>query len=1179
MGQLHDHEKWCEQLPRDIVEALEEWARGTGISLHMRGWFNEGRSGEPVARTVREHDAGGADQRVLKFFKPGGEPRVANIQQAVLDADHTYRDRIAHVEPDVLQLRAWKAVFLRIAQGRLVQMKPLNALFDEDEFPDYCSTVVRSVLQDWNQNRVSRRTESVAQVLTEIMGRRRSEVLSWGRRSGLLDAPRSLALKGWKDKLTNPFLLVTGAEQDQTVEDLLTGKAHGDLSGRNVLIPVIPEAISPEAYVLIDCDRYSDQAPLARDPMHLLVALILDKFDSFGDRQSDVAKVLVDPNAPRTPRSLEPVRALSAAIHQARSLQIGESWGSEWDRQCLLSLVGVGLVHLGRDLRTNNPEHAKEWCFYLAALAADAYLRTHSARSQATPAAIPTVIGRDHLPPLVDRHGERRKLWTRLASGSGGVVMLRGTRGVGKTALVKDVLSGLSTETAEWAPSRVHALELNPVASLDVNVLADYVAGANDEPARRWFPGSSLVRLESELKRLGHSPVVVSIDSAENLLDTETELVDPDIDEALDMLATERDHRVTVLLVTRRTLYSPADRVWQTQHVEVLDNLSDVRFSEYLESLDGQGSMGLGELSDESRRELHDKLQGNPRLAELAHAAILAPNSDLDLRTLVHRLRDQEHEYVPALLTQLVVAGASEVQRRILEALAAFDTPVPKTAVMGLLDDVTPAAINAALSALTTSRVVYHVPSGQQEQYYVPSDDARLILSDMPATARSRLYYLAADELTALQNKNPRHHADLRVHFAELTALLRAGEEPAAYNMIELIDDVLQEWNSSRLLLTARQAVCARLEDDHLEMANWNAIGSIYSSSCRLREFELASEAFGKALALANKLHDQIAKLRIHGNMAAMYWERNDTQNALNYFGFARDEALRLHDPMVRMGALEGVADCNRRHGDYANAIRHAEEAFVVPDLANYPDTPGAQNFATSRKVAVALKLARWFAELGHVPDAARYLALAEETAVARPDEWLRASVLDGSADLEFARGAIDRAKELAVAAEAKALQLRDPITLLQARTTLCLVHLRNDDVRSARLAIERAFYHRREGRSLVVLALHALVARQRRDRSTAKDRFSQLHSEASDRVRHDERDFSAWDFRGIALCGMTMDTGDSLDEAVASFRKARSLTPRTPGLVDRLRLIVDKIDETGRTPNQLSAVAAILAP
>jgi hypothetical protein len=67
---------------------------------------------------------------------------------------------------------------------------------------------------------------------------------------------------------------LTGAPGRWVVDTLLVGKAHGDLSGRNILIPSI-STVQPSNFELIDYDHYTEDAPLARDPMHLLVTLVI----------------------------------------------------------------------------------------------------------------------------------------------------------------------------------------------------------------------------------------------------------------------------------------------------------------------------------------------------------------------------------------------------------------------------------------------------------------------------------------------------------------------------------------------------------------------------------------------------------------------------------------------------------------------------------------------------------------------------------------------------------------------------------------------------------------------------------------------------------------------------------------------------------------------------------------
>jgi tetratricopeptide (TPR) repeat protein len=276
----------------------------------------------------------------------------------------------------------------------------------------------------------------------------------------------------------------------------------------------------------------------------------------------------------------------------------------------------------------------------------------------------------------------------------------------------------------------------------------------------------------------------------------------------------------------------------------------------------------------------------------------------------------------------------------------------------------------------------------------------------------------------------------------------------------------------------------------------------------------------------------------------------------------------------VRIGALEGIADCHRRHGHYDQAIQCANDALAVPRLSDYPDTDRAQNIATSRSVTVALKLGRWYGELARTDDAARLIEEAHAVAEKTHDAWLQASYLDGRADMLFDRGEFDEAEPVALAAEEQALQVRDRITLLQARTTLCLIYLKTDRTMQAHRAIRRAWHYRRTNRSLVVLALLALTTRQKGDRLEADRLFRQLFAETTMRIELDEHDFAAWDFHGFAICGTHLDTQDDLDEAVSALRFARSLTSPAPVLVARLRFMVEQLDRQDRLRSAIDALS-----
>ncbi|AVT29587.1 hypothetical protein C6361_08875 [Plantactinospora sp. BC1] len=1170
MGQLRDRKAW-DILPDDVVDRLEAWLAEEAFHLEHREWFTTGRSNDPVARVVRCDPDEGDQQLILKFCASDGGRKVATLRRAWKQSSGFRQRHLAETQDQVIRLGGWRAVFMHVAGGDLATIRPLTDFVGDSEFPSHCSTVVRSLLTDWNGRRVKRTARSVAAVLADSLGRRWEDVKSWAESAGIpvAGAPERVRRPGWGKELPNPFTLLVGDAAHREVEDLIIGKAHGDLSGRNILVPTRGR-VDARSYVLIDYDRFSEHAPLTRDPMHLLVALALDHFDDFGPAlRTDLAKVLVDPTTGNASGNLNHFQRISTAVHQASTgLMKRTGWGAAWTQQCLLSLVGAGLVHLGRPLRTADPEKTKEWCFHLAATATEAYLQACGSTSGVgIPASPPpAVTSSDMRGALLDRKSETRGLRTRLTDGPWGVVVLRGRRGVGKTRLVDAVLAELSREQQTTATLRIRRHDVNPVTRLDVRALVHSVEGGSDPPPSGPPGLPSLVGLEAALRRLGDGRVVIVVDSAENLLDPATlKLVDPDLDDALELLATEPGHRVTVLLVTQLDPTSSSDGIWPTAEDPIfVGKLPRHDFFDYLAFVDRTGVLAPAGLPEEARRMLYDRLQGNPRLAELAYGVVAVAESGLNLSALVGRLRLQQAKDVPAYLTRLLIDGLSPVRRRVVEALAAFATPVPAHAVTGMLGDESPARVRQALSVLAADRVVHQVAP---DQYFLPFHDHQLVLSRIPdEAARFDLLHRAAFELSPLQCRTPQRIADLRVHFAELDALLGAELPDAAYEMIEAIDDVLREWNCGYLLLDQREAVQGQLNDDHLEMANDNALADIYLSRGRLGE---AYAAYGRALKVADIRRDETNRMRIYANFGGLYWEQNDTDRALGYYELARDEARRLGSAMVQMGALEGIADCHRRRGRYDLAVTCAEEAMALPGSPNYPGTDEAGRFATSRTVAIAIKLARWHMELGQI-EIARQLIQKADTAAGSLNGWLRASVLDGQADMLLDQGELEQAEAAALVAVEQALLLHDPVTLLQARTTLCVTYLRTDQIEKARREIERAGRYRRRGRSLIVLALGALLARQTGDPPLADERFQRLLVEATDRVERDPEDFGAWDFQGYAICGKLLDSQQNLDGAVHAFRLARSLTPSTPRLVGRLRFLLDQLDHLSHWPRRL---------
>jgi len=812
----------------------------------------------------------------------------------------------------------------------------------------------------------------------------------------------------------------------------------------------------------------------------------------------------------------------------------------------------------------------------LATSAAEAYVREYR------PAAAHEVVlpsadrarqrsGRQAL-PIIDRETEQSALRGRLADGPFGAVVVNGLAGVGKSKLLDTVLDQMPDDPRVGPSALVVRRTVDAATRLDLKTFIDLLDDGTADPTSA-RGRASLARLEAVLNGIGDRQVILAVDAAENLLKPGTQkLADLDLDEALEFLTTQPDHRVSVVLAFRRPPTSPTGGAWPDVNGAIaVPQLKIAEFFGYLRSLDRTGALGLDDLDEAFRRKLHRHLLGNPRHAELVHALVTTVDRSIGLRDLADELFKCLPQEVSGRLTRLLAERLGPTRRRVLEALDAFATPVPGDAVISVLTaEHADSDVRQALAMLFADRVAYRNDDGE---YFLPDPQAGIFLSRMDVQARSDLLTGAADELSALQAGTVTGVPDLRIWFAELNALLGAGRHQWAYSVIETIDHYLRKWNCSYLLDRQRISVRAKLDDDHLEMANENALAGIHVSR---GEFQAASEAYQRALTKATALDDRASKLKIHLNQAVMYLEDNRTRQAQDLFELVLNDPGRVDDLSIRMGALEGLADCHRRDGRYDQAIRSAKLAQDLPQLTAFPDTRSAAEFSAMRRVVLSLKLSRWYAELGNLKTANDWMNAADATAAA--DEWLRPACLDGRADLLLAEGDIAAAIGMAREAVDRALATQDPITLLRARTTLCVAHLRTGQMVEARREIDRAARFRKPGHSLLVLALRALVTRHAGNSEAADGLFRRLENESRRRLDADDDDFAARDLLGLAICGRALDGRVGLGDAVACFRTARERTPPTPGLVERLRSLLEVLDSCGPEPGLLRPVIGALA-
>ncbi|MGH3906117.1 MAG: tetratricopeptide repeat protein [Pseudonocardiaceae bacterium] len=1102
----------------------------------------------------------------------------------------------------------WVIIFQDIAGGSLRRCELLSEL-PRPALSKACATIRKSLLNEWTGYDFGLAgPQPLPELLRHELGRSIEQggwLQAWAAPRGLLD-PAHIWIEMERDGvLPNPLglLLPNSPAATETITcRYLTGRCHGDLHGGNILVPRrLDGTFDPGAFRLIDLTTFADSAPLSRDIATLMVATLGRYVSELGDQGRDaLIDYVADHERVARDELLPPY--LVKVVDELRDVRkapfMGRGHTDVWERQLTVSLLAQALLHctydslgasgrwwslrlaarLARTLMACDGRSPGVPSFRLGLEVCDTIDTLESARrvlESTNPAYGCRSLARDSAtctadsvgnPMFVNREAERQQLTSALHDESSRIIVVTGARGVGKSKLVENVLQECVNRNQDQFYPKVRRHQASRAAEPDVKSLIDDIE-QGVAPANRIRQGETLhTRLRAALDARQGRRIVIVIESVENLLDDSCIIQDRDLDDAFEAISTSGHAPVIVVLVSQYAPRSGTRNSWPSaaQPVPVHGLHSDF-FRVLLNNLDSRKN-GLSTLPQDDLEQLHRQLHGNPQLAELLDQVISLAGIRLD--GIMQSLSAKPPKDIPQFLADKLIHSMPKGPRWVMFALAAFSTPVSDDAVIELLHDrLHPDEIQAALHMLATKQVIRK--TGEMF-HYVPTPDVE-ILAHLPAGDRVRgtvsdedrfaFLHQAANVLSQRQQRTSEidRVTDLDLHFAEVDILLKVHMYGEAHEVMEDMDKVLRRWNRGDRLLQQREAIQGKLDDDLAEMENYNALGDIYVSRGRLPD---ARTAYEKALECRDP-DTWRGRWKIYANIAALHWECNETQRAAERYSDALAMATEHDDFEDQVVALEGLADCHRRRGRYADAVRDAEKALYV-----------AQRIGFSRAANVALKLSRWHAELGRTADALRFVEVAKRETDEHGHESLRAACLDARADLALDDG--DSGLDLAISTASQAINIardqHDPVILLQARTTLCFAHLRRNNIDEADREIERAATYRRRRRSLIVLALQALVSLEQENSGKANKLFGQLVAETTQRLTLDESDFAAWDFKGVALCGQA-GPGGSLEPAIRAFEAARVKTPPTPGLVGRLAFIVGRIGQRHSQPGQFQSV------
>ncbi|MFV8184065.1 MULTISPECIES: tetratricopeptide repeat protein [unclassified Streptomyces] len=1055
---------------------------------------------------------------------------------------------------------------------------PLGAV-ELGQLADVCETIWREMLFNWTGDRYDYKRSTVAELLMCELGASFETdgwLRDWALRHGLL-TPAFLQLPGEDTPLPNPWRLFTEDTPATREEiDCLVGRTHGDLHGDNVLVPEHNKIVEPARFRLIDLATYDPRAPLSRDLATLLISLCWHQIGaSAPDSQltylayleGDKRDESLDDGMPGNVRKI--IDALREPALQFVDEKSGDS--EQWFTQVKVSLLAQAMLHSA--YRTGPPD-ARRWCARLAgrltrvllkpmapsaalAMPFDAGKAVEATSRVSTRATGRPAPGRSG---FVDRTDQRSLLRAALEDQVTSVVLVSGPPGIGKTALVREVLADMGWADPDEESSAVRWHDATPYGEIGVPTLVEDI-----EP-----PGSGRIagpyaraRLEIALDSLegtgGVRPVIV-IDSAENLLKDSHVLRDSELDLALEAVQRRPHPLVKVIFVTQRVPEATSGVAWTEEAFSIrLEGLEVRSLREHFAALDPGNKYGLAALPEYDLRRVHGRLGGNPRLAELLHAILSSDPTGLPVREVGGWLSSLQASEVHQCLVLKFVDRLPVEQQRAAESLAALGVPVETEAVVGILDPYVPGPrIEQALRALVAAGLVLERRDGRR---YLRKSEIGAILSRLaggervadegePPTRRE-LLARAATVLRDMQKDKHDVHGmvDLDMHFARVDLWLRAGMYQEAHSVIDSMDELVRRWGSGAELRTQREAVHGQLGDDReSEMMNLAALGDIYSYS---GEFSFAQSAFTAALAIAKGDQNREAIRKIHINMGYMFWEHGQLAEAEERYGWALGLAGEDDDEGGdRAAALTGLAECRQRQGNYRRAIMDALSAF---EAARDADPDAAFD--------VALRLAKWYADLDRIPDALTMLARCDELITARPNPSRQAKLLSLKAELHIYRDRYGEARTTVERAIDIARNHRDPIALRRALTVLALTHMHMRDFPAARKEIEESARYRVAGKDISDLALRGIIAHRCGFPGTARDLFQQLHDETNNRTRADANDLVAWDFTGIARCYSVLFDDEEPARALDAFRRARPESAQpTPGLDDLLRFMAETL-------------------
>ncbi|WP_371668414.1 hypothetical protein OG985_12595 [Streptomyces sp. NBC_00289] len=373
------------------AELLDQWQRQNHRTLGTPTFLETGGSGALLASVVvRDRDPRHPRRRMIiklcaadeeASVEPGGL-KAAWLSRPVGNQSFPEAHLVEQLYDPMPVDDAWM-MFQRIA-GDGQDMVTLGTVVRkrQSRLPDIAAAVGRSLLADWNPDEQGGKSMSAAEFVATVLDRRlgpKAPLARWARDElGISLSDPWILLPEKPGELPNPLHLAEGGPLSRgVVDDPVRGRAHGDLHPGNIMVPERQD-VGVGSYRLIDLTRFSADALLARDPVHLMLYLVAEFLPHLSDEaRAEVLVLLIGRKATGllVPQGL---RRIVDGLREAPGPWLDErDIGPGWEVQWMLAIQACALMFAGR--RKKYDSRIRRWFFLLAAEAAAVSLRRFEA--------------------------------------------------------------------------------------------------------------------------------------------------------------------------------------------------------------------------------------------------------------------------------------------------------------------------------------------------------------------------------------------------------------------------------------------------------------------------------------------------------------------------------------------------------------------------------------------------------------------------------------------------------------------------------------------------------------------------------------------------------------------------------------------------------------------------------